>query len=54
MDLCVAWPTGEELVAEYYAKGNALSTPAALEVDDVIDPAPTRHVLIETLARTRS
>lgn len=27
---------------------------AAFEIDDVIDPAQTRHVLIETLARTRS
>ena len=44
----------EQLVAEYYEKGKALSTAAAFEIDDVIDPAQTRHVLIETLARTRS
>ena len=44
----------DQLVAEYYEKGKALSTAAAFEIDDVIDPAQTRHVLIETLARTRS
>jgi len=44
----------EQLVAEYYEKGKALSTAAAFEIDDVIDPAQTRHVLIETLGRTRS
>ncbi len=44
----------EQLVADYYEKGKALSTAAAFEIDDVIDPAQTRHVLIETLARTRS
>jgi acetyl-CoA carboxylase carboxyltransferase component len=46
----------ERLVAEHYEKGKALSTAAAFEIDDVIDPAQTRHVLIliETLARTRS
>jgi acetyl-CoA carboxylase carboxyltransferase component len=44
----------EQLVAEYYEKGKALSTAAAFEIDGVIDPAQTRHVLIETLARTRS
>ena len=44
----------EELVGEYYEKGKALSTAAAFEIDDVIDPAQTRHLLIETLARTRS
>lgn len=38
----------------YYGKGNAHSTAAAFGIDDVIDPAQTRHVLIETLARTRS
>ena len=43
----------QQLVAEYYEKGKALSTAAAFEIDDVIDPAQTRHVLIETLARTR-
>ena len=44
----------EQLVAEYYEKGKALSTAAAFEIDDVIDPAQTRHVLTQTLARTRS
>jgi acetyl-CoA carboxylase carboxyltransferase component len=44
----------EELAAGCYEKGTALSTAAAFEIDDVIDPAQTRHLLIETLARTRS
>ena len=44
----------EQLVGEYYERGKALSTAAAFEIDDVIDPAQTRHVLIQTLARTRS
>ena len=44
----------EQLVGEYYEKGKALSTAAAFEIDDVIDPAQTRHVLTQTLARTRS
>jgi acetyl-CoA carboxylase carboxyltransferase component len=44
----------ERLVAEHYEKGKALSTAAAFEIDDVIDPAQTRHVLTRTLARTRS
>jgi len=44
----------EQLVAEYYEKGKALSTAAVFEIDDVIDPAQTRRVLTETLARTRS
>jgi acetyl/propionyl-CoA carboxylase alpha subunit/acetyl-CoA carboxylase carboxyltransferase component len=44
----------EQLVGEYYEKGKALSTAAAFEIDDVIDPAQTRRVLIATLARTRS
>jgi hypothetical protein len=35
-------------------KGKALSTAAAFEIDDLIDPAQTRHVLTQTLARTRS
>jgi hypothetical protein len=35
-------------------KGKALSTAAAFGIDDVIDPARTRQVLIETLGRTRS
>ena len=41
----------EELVAEQYARGHALSTAAAFEIDDVIDPADTRAVLIDVLTR---
>jgi acetyl-CoA carboxylase carboxyltransferase component len=41
----------EELVAASYERGRALSTAAAFEVDDVIDPADTRSVLITSLAR---
>jgi acetyl-CoA carboxylase carboxyltransferase component len=41
----------EELVAASYERGKALSTAAAFEVDDVIDPADTRSVLIASLAR---
>jgi acetyl/propionyl-CoA carboxylase alpha subunit len=44
----------EQLVAEYYERGKALSAAAAFEVDDVIDPAQTRQVLIAALARTSS
>ena len=44
----------EQLVAEYYEKGKALSAAAAFEVDDVIDPAQTRQILIATLARTHA
>ena len=42
----------EELVAEYYEKGKALSAAAAFEVDDVIDPAQTRQILVVALDRT--
>ena len=41
----------EELVAEQYIRGKALSTAAAFEIDDVIDPADTRAVLTGVLAR---
>ena len=41
----------EELVAEQYRRGQALSTAAAFEIDDVIDPADTRAVLTDVLAR---
>jgi len=41
----------EELVAELYARGQALSTAMAFEIDDVIDPAATRDVLAGVLAR---
>ena len=44
----------EQLVAGCDENGKALSTAVAFEIDDVIDPAQTGHVLIETLARTRS
>ena len=40
-----------ELVAEQYARGKALSTAMAFEIDDVIDPADTRAVLAGVLAR---
>jgi acetyl/propionyl-CoA carboxylase alpha subunit/acetyl-CoA carboxylase carboxyltransferase component len=42
----------DELVAEYYARGKALSTAQAFEIDDVIDPADTRRALIGALARS--
>ena len=41
----------EELVAEQYARGKAVSTAMAFEIDDVIDPADTRDVLASVLAR---
>ena len=41
----------EELVAEHYSRGKAISTAAAFEIDDVIDPADTRAVLIDVLSR---
>ena len=41
----------EELVAEQYARGKALSTAMAFEIDDVIDPAATRDLLTGVLAR---
>ena len=41
----------DELVAEHYTRGKALSTAAAFEIDDVIDPADTRAVLTDVLAR---
>ena len=41
----------EELVAEQYTRGKALNTATAFEIDDVIDPADTRAVLTEMLAR---
>jgi acetyl-CoA carboxylase carboxyltransferase component len=39
-----------ELVAEAYERGKGLSTAAAFELDDVIDPADTRAVLTRALA----
>jgi acetyl/propionyl-CoA carboxylase alpha subunit/acetyl-CoA carboxylase carboxyltransferase component len=41
----------EHLVAEQYTRGKALSTAMAFEIDDVIDPAQTRAVLADVLAR---
>jgi acetyl-CoA carboxylase carboxyltransferase component len=41
----------QQLVAEHYERGKALSTAAAFEIDDVIDPADTRAVLARVLAR---
>jgi acetyl/propionyl-CoA carboxylase alpha subunit/acetyl-CoA carboxylase carboxyltransferase component len=41
----------EELVAEQYTRGKAVSTAMAFEIDDVIDPAGTRAVLASLLAR---
>jgi acetyl-CoA carboxylase carboxyltransferase component/biotin carboxyl carrier protein len=43
----------DELVAEQYTRGKALSAAAAFEIDDVIDPADTRAVLTGVLARAR-
>jgi acetyl-CoA carboxylase carboxyltransferase component len=43
----------DELVAEQYTRGKALSAAAAFEIDDVIDPAATRTVLIDVLTRAR-
>jgi acetyl-CoA carboxylase carboxyltransferase component len=40
----------DQLVTSYYERGKALSTAAAFEIDDVIDPADTRQVLISALA----
>jgi acetyl-CoA carboxylase carboxyltransferase component len=42
----------EQLVAEQYTRGKALSTAMAFEIDDVIDPADTRTVIADVLARS--
>jgi acetyl-CoA carboxylase carboxyltransferase component len=42
----------EKLLAEMYAAGKATEAAAHLEIDAVIDPAETRTVIINTLART--
>ena len=39
----------ERRVAQMYEQGKALSTASLYEIDDVIDPADTRRVLVETL-----
>ncbi len=44
----------EELVAEQYTRGKALGTAAAFEIVDVIDPADTRALLTDDLARVPS
>ncbi|WP_199849535.1 carboxyl transferase domain-containing protein [Blastococcus sp. Marseille-P5729] len=43
----------DELVAEQYERGKALSTAAAFEIDDVIDPADTREVVVRALRASR-
>jgi len=40
----------EELLAGYYERGKALSVATVGEIDDVIDPADTREVVIRALA----
>ncbi|WP_308282739.1 carboxyl transferase domain-containing protein [Pseudonocardia nigra] len=39
----------DELLEQMYERGSALNTAMALEVDDVIDPADTRDVLLASL-----
>jgi acetyl-CoA carboxylase carboxyltransferase component len=39
----------DELVGQMYERGSALNTAMALEIDDVIDPADTRDVLLASL-----
>jgi acetyl-CoA carboxylase carboxyltransferase component len=39
----------EELVAQMYEQGSAVNTARHLEIDDVIDPAQTRDVLLAAL-----
>jgi acetyl-CoA carboxylase carboxyltransferase component len=46
--------TIDELLAGDYERGKALSAAAALEIDDVIDPADTRSVLVRALAAAGS
>ena len=40
----------DELVADYYERGKALHIATVFEIDDVIDPADTRRILVRTLA----
>jgi acetyl-CoA carboxylase carboxyltransferase component len=42
----------EELVAAQYEQGKALSTAAAFEIDDVIDPAATRPLVLAVINRS--
>ena len=44
----------QQLVAEYYEQGKALSAATVFEIDDVIDPAETRAILDQALAATRT
>jgi acetyl-CoA carboxylase carboxyltransferase component len=39
----------DELVAEYYERGKGLSVASVFEVDDVVDPAATRDVVLAAL-----
>jgi acetyl/propionyl-CoA carboxylase alpha subunit len=39
----------ERRVAQMYEQGKALSTASLFEIDDVIDPADTRRVIVQTL-----
>ena len=39
----------DEMVAESYEKGKALSTASYFEIDDVIDPADTRRMIVSAL-----
>ena len=41
-------------VAELYANGKAISIASVLEIDEVIDPADTRHWIMSGLDRCRS
>jgi acetyl/propionyl-CoA carboxylase alpha subunit/acetyl-CoA carboxylase carboxyltransferase component len=41
--------TYDRMVAEMYEKGKALSTASLFELDDVIDPADTRRIIVESL-----
>jgi acetyl-CoA carboxylase carboxyltransferase component len=39
----------DELVADYYERGRALSVATVFELDDVVDPADTRALLVGAL-----
>ncbi len=43
----------QSLVTQQYERGKAVNMAAALEIDAVIDPAETRHWLVQGLASTR-
>ena len=42
----------ERLLARAYERGGALNVASAFEIDDVIDPAETRHWLVQGLKST--